>query len=816
MRTPHATHLFAVLLFVLSTLVGCGSEQPPEITVQASSKSSRMQGGSAAAPTHEDMVQLLYVGYFGRPADFGGRDWYAALYRTADAPTNAADFVKAYASNPMIVNLVDSFGTSQESTELYPGDTSTFIKAVYQNLFSRPAEPAGLVWWSNAIDKGYITRANAAITILSAAQGADQVAVSRKLQFAKSFYQALNTEERRSAYSGNSANAKIRAALIAVTASSDPAGFDAIIEQLLAELVAYKVFAVAYSDGVATAKHGKVIALDLQGASTSSLRVLIDNTPVSHQVIEKRIVFPVPKIALGAHTVTVNDDGRTATVPLTVLETALPYSPRTYVNVALEELSRKLALSLANTSGDDAAAIRSAQQQIADFNADFSTQSEETAKATAEALDANNYLQMLGLGTPLQQGVRMSRAFGPNCDNLLNFHKTAVRAAEASLLLLIVGNIVPQWRVVATATSVALLYGQKHALGAILDTCVFGAPNTLEMELQADESANAPSVLGRRSSQSLATVLGFRHDRSRTVRSLMQPVDLAPDVASQVRAAVTPLAYNVMGLRASSSIFAALIPQSLETALASFSTARSLKVSGNSYRLSGISDERIEGIYLPTGTTAILRFKFKPDNYPKEAVRFTFSLVNDKGDSSDTFSATLSIPPVPAITYWPDRYAFPINVPVTETWQTGQVYSSQYTIRSPADRMSATGMDPAKVLKAVDGRFDPYYTSVQHAPSPDGTISHRTTISASDGTLTIEDIATSSTAPPAYYPNGALSYSFSLVHTYTYNIVAGTYTVTTRGGQAVTLANSSGGSNSNSSSFTGSASGKVAVEAIAN
>ena len=814
MRNDKLITLFSALALCLSILAGCGGEQPHEVTVQ-SSKSSRMLGAVQATPTHEDLVQLLYLGYFGRPADFGGREWYAGLYRGANAPTNTAEFVKAYSSNPAIANLVDSFGTSQESRELYPGDTTTFVKAVYQNLFSRVAEPAGLAWWSNAIDKGYITRANAAITILAAAQGDDQVTVARKLEFAKSFYQALDTEERRSAYSGNSANAKVRAALVTVTAGSDPAGFPATIDQLMAELVAYKVFAVAYADGVTTAKHGKVIALELQGTSTPALQVVIDKTPVQHQVIDKRVIFSVPPIALGAHSVTVSDDGRSATVPLTVVETSLPYTPRTYVNVALDELSRQLAQSLARASGDDAATIRSAQQQIADFKADFSTQSEETARLTAEALDANNFLQLLGLGLPQQQAARSKLASAPDCDNLLGIHKVAVREAQASLLLLIASNAFPTLRPVAVGASLGLLLAHKYALMALLDTCVLAPANSLEAELDAEGNANAPSALGRRSSQSLATVLGFRHDRSRTIRSLVQPLDLPPAMATPVRAAMTPLTYNVMGLRATSSIFAVLIPQSVEDALTSFSTARRQNVSAHLYRLSSISDERIEGSYIPTGASAIVRFKFKPNIYPKQAVRFTFSLTNDKGDSSGTFSATLTIPPVPAITYWPDRYAFPIDVPVTETWQTGQVYPSNYTIRHPADRLRDAGMDPAKVLKAVDGRFDPYFTSVVHAPSPDGTISHRTAITAADGILTIEDIASSSTAPPAYYPNGAQSYSFSLVHTYTYNIVAGTYSVSTRGGQAVTAPDTSGNLYSNSSNFTGSASGKVAVEAIA-
>jgi hypothetical protein len=147
-----------------------------------------------------DQLEQLYLAYFGRPADFNGVAFY-----TAD-PTVT------------ILDVAATFGSSAESQALYgPGFNVSVINAIYQNLFNRDADPEGLLFWSQAVARGDVTPAGAALAILQGAKNADATMIANKLAAATAFTNALNTAPEILGYAGQNAAALARTQLHSVT-----------------------------------------------------------------------------------------------------------------------------------------------------------------------------------------------------------------------------------------------------------------------------------------------------------------------------------------------------------------------------------------------------------------------------------------------------------------------------------------------------------------------------------------------------------------------------------------------------------------------
>lgn len=127
------------------------------------------------------LVQELYIAYFGRPADVAGSNNATALINWNGTPSSL---------------LVD-FGKSAEYTSQFTGLTAAqTVDKIYQNLFGRSAESAGLNFWATKIASGEITLANAVWTILNGvtAGSVDDTAVSSKVTWATAFTSALASD----------------------------------------------------------------------------------------------------------------------------------------------------------------------------------------------------------------------------------------------------------------------------------------------------------------------------------------------------------------------------------------------------------------------------------------------------------------------------------------------------------------------------------------------------------------------------------------------------------------------------------------------
>ena len=145
-------------------------------------------------------LQQAYLAYFGRPADVSGLSFYA-------------DKTEA--------QVVTAFSASAESQAFFGSlNTLAQINTIYQNLFNRAAEPAGLTYWAGEINAGRLSLAQASMGILAGAQNADKLAVTNKLAAAVAFTAALDTSDEMIGYQGTSVITSARAYLASVDSTA--------------------------------------------------------------------------------------------------------------------------------------------------------------------------------------------------------------------------------------------------------------------------------------------------------------------------------------------------------------------------------------------------------------------------------------------------------------------------------------------------------------------------------------------------------------------------------------------------------------------
>lgn len=166
-----------------------------------------------AAAQYYDVVQKMYVGYFGRPADPAGLQYWAE---------------KLSANGGDLTAITTGFGNSAEAKALWGSlDTQVAIDALYQQLFNRVAEPAGLIYWTNKIADGTETLATIARALVQGAQNDDVTTLAKKVAVAARYTDAADdTTANILAYKGDAAAAAARAQLKNVTKDTDATTFD--------------------------------------------------------------------------------------------------------------------------------------------------------------------------------------------------------------------------------------------------------------------------------------------------------------------------------------------------------------------------------------------------------------------------------------------------------------------------------------------------------------------------------------------------------------------------------------------------------------
>lgn len=229
-------------------------------------------------------VQQFYIAYFGRAADPQALLNFSTFMDEANLANNITALDQAYETDIRVRQLIDTFGTSQESANLYSSASiQDFVRSIYFNLFNRDAKPEGLEFWVNSIESGAVSVSKAALAIAAGAfnntseQGQlDAQAVLRKTQVAEIFTNELNTEQEQQAYRGSVAAEQVRELLATVGGNSDPQSFTDQVELLVDQLVQQGTASFIVDSTVGLSS---ISRFSLDGSPDNSFAITADTTP---------------------------------------------------------------------------------------------------------------------------------------------------------------------------------------------------------------------------------------------------------------------------------------------------------------------------------------------------------------------------------------------------------------------------------------------------------------------------------------------------------------------------------------------------------
>lgn len=115
-------------------------------------------------------VQEAYVAYYDRAADGAGLDYWAS--RMSDSGGDLSEIIDAFANSP---EAQERYGQINEQT------IDEVIALVYDGLFGRAPDPAGLEFYVRGFEAGEFTPGALAVDILQGAQGADAVRLDNRI-----------------------------------------------------------------------------------------------------------------------------------------------------------------------------------------------------------------------------------------------------------------------------------------------------------------------------------------------------------------------------------------------------------------------------------------------------------------------------------------------------------------------------------------------------------------------------------------------------------------------------------------------------------
>ncbi|MDN3524167.1 DUF4214 domain-containing protein [Halomonas sabkhae] len=152
-----------------------------------------------------DLVQKLYVAYYGRPADSAGQTFWAEKIDNEGADA-----------------VINDFGNSAEYESRF-GDLGNeeLVNNLYQQLFGRDAEQDGLDFYTGKLESGELSLADIALVIAENAENADADVMANKVAAAQSF-----TTEAGDDYAGDAAADYASEFLGGVNADTDVANLD--------------------------------------------------------------------------------------------------------------------------------------------------------------------------------------------------------------------------------------------------------------------------------------------------------------------------------------------------------------------------------------------------------------------------------------------------------------------------------------------------------------------------------------------------------------------------------------------------------------
>lgn len=158
-----------------------------------------------ATQTNLEQAQLLYVAFYGRPADANGQQFWAG-----EIEQNGIDAITA------------DFGDSPEFQARFSNlSNEELINNLYLQLFNRDADQGGLEFYTEKLESGELDLANIALIIANNAVDSDKVTLGNKLDVAQQFTDAAGEN-----YSGIDDVNFAREFLSTIDAETDVADLD--------------------------------------------------------------------------------------------------------------------------------------------------------------------------------------------------------------------------------------------------------------------------------------------------------------------------------------------------------------------------------------------------------------------------------------------------------------------------------------------------------------------------------------------------------------------------------------------------------------
>ncbi|WP_417539824.1 DUF4214 domain-containing protein [Marinobacter sp.] len=118
-----------------------------------------------------DMVQKLYVSYYGRPADSAGLTYWSSRIDEGD-----------------LFSAINAFGNSDEYNQNFGAlSHDDLIQNLYKQMFGREADQAGLKYYIEVLSSGQSTLAQIALNISEGAINDDLKVIDNRLEVANEF-----------------------------------------------------------------------------------------------------------------------------------------------------------------------------------------------------------------------------------------------------------------------------------------------------------------------------------------------------------------------------------------------------------------------------------------------------------------------------------------------------------------------------------------------------------------------------------------------------------------------------------------------------
>lgn len=161
----------------------------PGVAAAAVAAETKLPAIPELSDPNATVLEKAYIAYYGRPADPAGLAfWVDSINKTGGNVTD----------------MVNLFGNSTEYQNLYSHSSSTdIVTSLYEHLFNRAPEAAGLSFWASNLDAGKITLANVAYELVNGAQSTDLTILNEKIAAATTFTASLDTQQAVDLYSND-------------------------------------------------------------------------------------------------------------------------------------------------------------------------------------------------------------------------------------------------------------------------------------------------------------------------------------------------------------------------------------------------------------------------------------------------------------------------------------------------------------------------------------------------------------------------------------------------------------------------------------